>query len=124
MTFLFNPSSMTETSPPTVPDSASGETSLPPVSDENGANRPSLNQSPSTPTSDQKEVVNDPNPYDYLNRNEFTSERFKVEMRKLPRQLGVKVRLALHTRNFFNCSQEMNDIKKCVLTVTEFAYGA
>lgn len=87
---------MTETSPPTFPDSASGETSLPPVSDENGANRPSLNHSPSTPqpSSDQKEVAHDPNPYDYLNRNEFTSERFKVEMRKLPRQLGVKVRLA------------------------------
>lgn len=30
-------------------------------------------------------------PYAYLNRNEFTSEKFKIEIRNLPKYYGMKV---------------------------------
>lgn len=35
---------------------------------------------------------NDKNPYAYLNRNEFTSEKFKIEVSGLPKYYGFSVR--------------------------------
>jgi hypothetical protein len=42
---------------------------------------------------DDKEVSRD-NPYAYLNRADFTSEKFKIEIRGLPKFYGIGVRFA------------------------------
>lgn len=35
-------------------------------------------------------IDNSPNPYAYLNRDDFTSEKFKIEVRGLPKFYGIK----------------------------------
>lgn len=63
------------------------QTSKPNIQDMNGEdNQPVKN-------TDAEEIGRD-NPYAYLDRADFTSEKFKIEIRGLPKFYGIGVRFA------------------------------
>lgn len=41
--------------------------------------------------SQEKSQIKNTDPYAYLNREEFTSEKFKIEIRDLPKYYGISV---------------------------------
>lgn len=61
------------------------------------------NQDSLTASNDEKEVKPENNPYAYLDRDEFSSERFKIAVKNLPKFYGVNVRNCALTWNIVMC---------------------
>ena len=55
-----------------------------------------------TENSENHSVINEANddPYAYVTRNDFTSEKFKVEIKNLPKYFGVKASIIFLKKNY------------------------